>query len=81
MKISSNNYSYAVYKHVEWKKEKKNLLTIQFIESILKMSFLQSHKEVQRVWYLLQKQTNKKNPIMAQEQPYVMLKKESVILE
>ena len=23
MKISSNNYSYAVYKHVEWKKEKK----------------------------------------------------------
>lgn len=80
MKISSNNYSYAVYKHVEWKKEKKNLLTIQFIESILKMSFLQSHKEVQRVWYLLQKQT-KKNPIMAQEQPYVMLKKESVILE
>ena len=31
------------------KKKKKNLLTIQFIESILKMSFLQSHKEVQRV--------------------------------
>ena len=27
------------------------------------------------------KEQTKKNPIMAQEQPYVMLKKESVILE
>lgn len=34
----------------------KNLLTVQFIKRILKMSFLQAQKEVHRGWSMLQKQ-------------------------